>query len=98
MKINWVVLLRTVEVTVVASVAGFLGSIGSTTGGSFDAKHLKAAGLAALIGLAYKLSGVLSAWLSGLPNPSPTPVPLPPAPPVVPAPVPPAPVVPPAAA
>jgi hypothetical protein len=64
MTVNWKQLVNVAEVTVLSAVAAFLGAVSEIPGGSFDAKHLAAAGVGVLTGLAWKLSGVVSAAIS----------------------------------
>jgi hypothetical protein len=49
--------------TVMTALAGFLASVSITSGGTFDAHHLETTAVAAGVGLLYKLSGVVQAWL-----------------------------------
>ena len=78
-------LVAVAEATALSAVAAFLGSVSQLSGSTFDAKHLAAAGVGALIALAYKMSAVLNGVVAAVPAPAAAVAP------VAPAPVPPAP-------
>ena len=61
----WGQLARVAEFTVVSAVAGFLSSLPSVPGGSWDSKHLIAAAIAAATGAGWKLSGILQQMFPG---------------------------------
>lgn len=61
----WGQLARVAEFTVVSAVAGFLSSLPSVPGGSWDSKHLIAAAIAAATGAGWKLSGILQQMYPG---------------------------------
>lgn len=74
-----------VEATVLSAVAAFLGSVSQLSGSTFDGKHLAAAGVGALIALAYKMSAVLNQVVAAVQPPAAAaapaaPVPTPPTP------------------
>lgn len=55
------------ETTVLSAVAAFLAAVSQLSGPAFDLKHLQAAGVAALVALAYKMSAVLNAAVAAVP-------------------------------
>jgi hypothetical protein len=63
MNINWKQLLNVTETTAVSALAAFLAAL-TQSGATLDAKHLEAAAIGALIGFGYKMSGILSVFVT----------------------------------
>ena len=56
--VPWKALLSSMEWTVLTAIGTFLGSL-QFAGGSFDGKHLAAAGIGALTAFGYQMIGIL---------------------------------------
>lgn len=56
--VPWKALLASMEWTALTAIGTFLGSL-QFAGGSFDGKHLAAAGIGALTAFGYQMSGIL---------------------------------------